>query len=126
MKHTSQFDNIIDWFDWQLNYFSNFIKKELEAKNDSCLFSDQNMTMYEEFDKGFKKTGNCEMKFYIDRIEFIFDQGEIKTMPISMIQTLSPQLRERIEILFENNVLSPGAYSSSSVLTILCSMLSPW
>ena len=41
------------------------------------------------------------MYFYIDRIELFFSQKKKMTLYIKDIETLSPQLRERIEIFYQ-------------------------
>lgn len=98
----SKFDNIIDWYDWQLKYFEDFIQQKIDSSASGIIFSDKNMVFFKEKRNRFMRMGLCIMNFYIDRIELIFKDDKKFIMPISDIQTLSPQLRERIEIFFDN------------------------
>lgn len=100
--HESQFDNINDWYDWQLSYFNHFIEDKVNANYNDVIFSDKNMVLFKEKKNGFRRVGLCDMYFYVDRIEIIFQRGKKMILPIKDIQTLSPQLRERIEILFDD------------------------
>jgi 1-acyl-sn-glycerol-3-phosphate acyltransferase len=100
--HQSKFDNIIDWYDWQFEYFESFIKQKAEASNSAILFSDKNMLVFQENGNGFKRVGKCDMNFFIDRIELNFYNGKQMLLPIKEIQTLSPQLRERIEMTYDD------------------------
>ena len=102
MGHQSKFDNIIDWYDWQLKYFDTFIDEMASGSNEKPVFSDKNMLVFKEKGKGFKRIGKCKMIFYIDRIELHFTEKNKLIMDIKEIQTLSPQLRERIEIQYKD------------------------
>lgn len=102
VNHTSKFDNINDWYDWQLNHFNLFIKEKVDSNYKEVLFSDENMILFKERRRGFRRVGLCDMHFYIDRIEIHFHNGKGMTFLIKEIQTLSPQLRERIEILYDD------------------------
>jgi 1-acyl-sn-glycerol-3-phosphate acyltransferase len=102
------FDNIIDWYDWQLDAFNSFIQSKIregaeEGTGDMSkpLFSDQNMIVLKEKNNGFRRVGVSTMNFYIDRIELVFSQKKKMILFIKDIETLSPQLRERIEIFYE-------------------------
>lgn len=97
--HNSKFDNIIDWFDWQLPLFEKFVYSAIENKSEKAIFSDNSMIVFKENKKGgFNRIGKCDMHFYIDRVEFDFKWRDKMILPIADIHTLSPQLRERIEI----------------------------
>ena len=100
-EHQSKFDNIIDWYDWQLDFFNSYIEGKAETKDPSILFSDENMLVFIEEGKGFKRLGKCKMNFYIDRIELNFYNGKQLILPSDEIQTLRPQLRERIEVFYD-------------------------
>jgi 1-acyl-sn-glycerol-3-phosphate acyltransferase len=101
------FDNIIDWYDWQLTEFSSFIQSKIaehtinKDTEKELLFSDHNMIVLKEKNKGFRRVGVSTMNFYIDRIEFVFSEKKKMIFYIRDIETLSPQLRERIEIFYQ-------------------------
>jgi 1-acyl-sn-glycerol-3-phosphate acyltransferase len=99
----NKFDNIIDWYDWQLEYFRDFIQEKINESSTDILFSDRNMILFKEKNGAFRRKGIVVMNFYLDRIELVFKSKKKLILPISKIQTLSPQLRERIEISFEDN-----------------------
>ncbi len=100
--HQSKFDNIIDWYDWQIEYFDSFINEKISVLDPAILFSDKNMLVFMERGNGFKRLGKCDMNFFIDRIELNFNNGTQMFLPIKEIQTLSPQLRERIEMTYDD------------------------
>jgi 1-acyl-sn-glycerol-3-phosphate acyltransferase len=100
---SESFDNIIDWYDWQLSSFSEFVQEKIDTDSSDLLFSDDNMVLFKEKNNGFRRVGVCSIYFYIDRIEFLMRSGKQIIMPIKNIETLSPQLRERIEISYSNN-----------------------
>jgi hypothetical protein len=103
LGHQSKFDNIIDWYDWQLSYFDSYIDKKSKESADKPVFSDNNMLVFKEKGKGFRRMGKCDMLFFIDRIELHFYNNEKLIMDMKDIQTLSPQLRERIEIQYKDS-----------------------
>jgi 1-acyl-sn-glycerol-3-phosphate acyltransferase len=99
-NNPKSFDNIIDWYDWQVASFSEFVQKQIDIGSKEILFSDHSMIVLKEKNRGFKRIGVGTMHFYIDRIEIEFQKAAKMIMPIGDIQTLSPQLRERIEISY--------------------------
>lgn len=103
--HKTKFDNIIDWYDWQQNYFTSFIQRHIDAGNSDSIFSDDNMKVFKEKNKGFRRVGKCKMYFFIDRIELHYKNGEVEILNLDQIQTLSPQLRERIEITHDGQAI---------------------
>lgn len=102
-KESLIYDNIIDWYDWQLVAFANHIQEKVDTASTDFLFHDDNMVLFKEKNNGFKRIGLCSIYFYTDRIEFLMRSGKQIIMPIQNIETLSPQLRERIEIGYSDN-----------------------
>ena len=56
------------------------------------------MKVFHEKKLGFRRMGLASLHMFIDRIEIRFSNGQTKVMLLNEIETLSPQLRERIEI----------------------------
>jgi hypothetical protein len=71
---TDTFDNLRDWYEWQRLSFEKFIQEHL---------------------------GTATISFYINRLLIRFNDGRQMEMPLDQIQTLNPQLRERIELIFK-------------------------
>ena len=105
ITHESKFDNIIAWSDWQQLYYTTLIEKYLESNSEEALLSDKNMIVFKERNKGFRRVGKCNMQFFRDRIELHYSKGKIEILPLDKIQTLSPQLRERIEIIYDDKAI---------------------
>ncbi len=104
-SHGSKFDNIIAWADWQQVYFTSMVEKYLLESTKEALFFDDNMIVFKEKNLGFNRVGKCSMYFYRDRIELHYSSGKVEILPLNEIQTLSPQLRERIEISYDDKAI---------------------
>lgn len=92
------FDNIRDWFTWQREAFENFVEGHFRKKTFAPLFEDHNMRIHIEADQKFTLIGEASMYFYINRILIKFENGKQMEFRIEDIQTMNPQLRERIEV----------------------------
>ncbi|MCB0651601.1 MAG: 1-acyl-sn-glycerol-3-phosphate acyltransferase [Saprospiraceae bacterium] len=97
------FDNIRDWFDWQRTTFENFIQEQFRRKTYAPLFTDESMEVYRANHEKMEHLGSATISFYINRLLIRFENGKQMEMPIEHIQTLNPQLRERIEIIFKDH-----------------------
>lgn len=97
----SSFDNIRDWFDWQRRHFEKFVTDHYKRKTYAPLFSDENMEVIKEVDNSVEALGSATVFFYINRLVLHFDDGRKMEMPLEDIQTLNPQLKERIEIIYK-------------------------
>jgi 1-acyl-sn-glycerol-3-phosphate acyltransferase len=97
------FDNIRDWFDWQRNSFEKFIQDHYKRKTFVPLFRDDNMEVYQELNEKLEHLGTASISFYINRLLIRYNDGRQIEMPLDQIQTLNPQLRERIELIFKGN-----------------------
>ena len=100
-----KFDNIRDWFNWQAKELRSFIKDQFEKNISEALFYNDKMILFEEEGPDFKEFGKGRLSFYIDSIVFDSIDGNSKELLISDIQTISPQLRERIELFYEGKAL---------------------
>ncbi len=95
------FDNIRDWYEWQRTDFEQFIQGHYKKKTFAPLFKDDNMEIYEEVNDKLEHLGKATISFYINRLLIRFNDGRQMEMPLDQIQTLNPQLRERIELIFK-------------------------
>lgn len=100
-----EFDNIRDWFNWQAIELRKFVKEQFENKATEALFYNDKMVLFEEEGPDFKEFGSGRLSFFIDRIVFESNDGRLKELLISDIQTISPQLRERIELFYNGKAL---------------------
>ena len=98
------FDNISNWYEWQEKELLNLTLERLSTKSTDVIFEDKNMKIYKANSKHkFELLGKADIKFHIDRMEIDFDNGDKKIMYLDKLQTINPQLRERIELIYENN-----------------------
>jgi len=99
------FDNIRDWFNWQKQELRTLVKNGFENKLKSALFYDEKMNFFIEKDLDFKSVGIGRLSFFTDRIVFEPEDSEVIDLLISDIQTISPQLRERIELFYQGKAI---------------------
>ena len=100
-----KFDNIRDWFNWQAMELRKFVRDQYESKSSEALFYNDKMVLFEEEGPDFKEFGVGRLSFYINRIVFESIDGKSKELLITDIQTISPQLRERIELFYNGKAL---------------------
>jgi len=100
-----KFDNIRDWFNWQAKELRKLVRGKFENKSSEAIFYNDKMVLFEEEGPDFKEFGSGRLSFYIDRIVFESIDGNSKELLISDIQTISPQLRERIELFYKGKAL---------------------
>jgi hypothetical protein len=100
------FDNIRDWFNWEKKELRELVHFHFERGTMEALFFDDDMDFFEEEKKGYlKKIGSGRLSFFIDKIVFNIPYGKTIELPISEIQTISPQLKERIELFYDDKAL---------------------
>lgn len=100
-----KFDNIRDWFNWQTKEMRKLIEFHYKKGTTEALFFDDDMDFFEEEGKFLKKVGSGRLSFFIDKIVFNIPYGKTIELPISEIQTISPQLKERIELFYQDKAL---------------------
>jgi hypothetical protein len=99
------FDNIRDWFNWQTKELRNLVQFHLENGTTEALFFDDDMDFFVEEGEYLKKIGTGRLSFFVDKIVFNIPYGKTIELPISEIQTISPQLRERIELFYNDKAM---------------------
>jgi len=99
------FDNIRDWFFWQKSEFIKFISEKIEENKNQIIFEDKKSRVYIESEnkKDLNFTGIADIKLYGDKIIIdYFDKKEKITMNFTDLQTINPQVNERLEIYYKN------------------------
>lgn len=99
------FDNIRDWNIWQQKWLTNLVHDELNRNSEEILFEDINSNIYHTTTAGNPDfIGKANVKLFIDRIEFHFqDNRDTLVMKLEDLQTISPQINERLEIYYNNH-----------------------
>ena len=100
--HSVPLDNPKDWLDWQNKNFVNWVSDNLKNTAESFLFKavDMNIQVAEGQGKMIDK-GLGYIAFYSDRIKIVSQKGE-EDLLHSETTSLSPQFKERIEILYHD------------------------
>lgn len=98
------FDNIRDWNKWQEKWLINYVTNKLNNISDELIFEDINSNIYHTTTNGgLDFIGKADVKLFKDRIEFHFsDNRDNLIMNLDDLQTISPQINERLEIYYKN------------------------
>jgi len=97
------YNQLPDAFALQFTTFSEYIIAQFNNAVSDVLFSEKDMMIYQINEKEmYDLIGVAKLDFYIDRIEAGFENMEKMVFYISEIQSLNPQLRERIEVYYKN------------------------
>ena len=97
------YDNILQAYDQQVQYLTNYINHEIKMNNKNHLFSDNNVLIYKSnVNSDYDLIGKVNLYFYTDRIEAIFLDKESLIFDLDKLQTLNPQLNERIELYYQD------------------------
>jgi len=99
------FDNIRDWYNWQEKWLLDLVKNKLNRKYSDVVFQDANSKIYHSKpEKSLKYIGSANVKLFIDRIELAFDNKESIIFNFNDLQTINPQVNERVEIFYNNEM----------------------
>ena len=98
------FDNIRDWYYWQEKWMAKFVNDRLDNHPNELIFEDLNSEIYHtQSDYKLDYLGNADVKLFPDRIEIRFKNNREKLeFKFEDLQTISPQINERLEIYFQN------------------------
>jgi len=99
------FDNIRDWNKWQEKCLVNYVNDKLNISSNDILFEDKNSNIYHTTTTGNPDfIGKADVKLFVDRLEFHFtDKKEDLVMKLEELQTISPQINERLEIYYNDH-----------------------
>ncbi len=98
------FDNIKDWFNREEEEMLNLISEKIKSGFKDLIFEDKASKVFTE-DENFNMifTGTADIKLYINRIEIDFkDNKENLILNFDDLQTINPQVNERLEIYYKN------------------------
>ncbi len=99
------FDNIRDWFNYEETELLNFINEKLKANFDGVIFEDKASKVYIETEnkKDLIFTGKADIKLFTDKIKIDYiDKKNQIIMNFNDLQTINPQVNERLEIYYKN------------------------
>ena len=99
------FDNISDWFLYEEKELKQFIYDKLKEKYQGVLFEDKASKVYIESSnkKDLIYTGNADIKLFTNKIIINYmDKNEQIIMNFNDLQTINPQVNERLEIYYQN------------------------
>ncbi len=102
---TLHYDNIRDWYNWESKWLLDYVSAKFEAQSKEVILEDKESKIYHTTTMGNPDfIGIADVKLYIDRIEIDFkDSEECMVMKLDELQTISPQINERLEIYFNNH-----------------------
>ena len=98
------FDNIRDWYNWEGKWLVDCVNKMFDEKSKEVVFEDKNSKIYHTTSGGdLDLIGTADIRLFIDRIEIDFkDKDECMIMNFDDLQTISPQINDRLEMYYKN------------------------
>ena len=96
------FDNIRDWFLEEEDFLLKLVKEKLKSNYQGIIFQDTNSDIYySKEDVDLDLIGKADVKLFLNRIEINFiDKDETITLNFDDLQTINPQVNERLEIYY--------------------------
>ena len=96
------FDNIRDWYYWEEKWLINYVNTKYESKSTTVIFEDKNSKFYHSSSSGkMDFIDNVNLKLFINKIEIEFHStGEVREFNFNDLQTINPQINERLEIYY--------------------------
>lgn len=100
---TIYFDNVRDWFSWQEGFFYELISKKYATNFKRELLHDKNSKIYLSKENGdYTFIGEADVLLFSDRIELNFREGKKITFNFDDLQTINPQVNEKLEIYYNH------------------------
>lgn len=98
------FDNIRDWYNWEGKWLVDHVSKIFDQQFKEVIFEDHNSKIYHTTSGGgLDFIGIADIRLFIGRIEIDFkDRDECMIMNFDDLQTISPQVNDRLEIYYNN------------------------
>jgi len=97
------YKNILQAYNQQVEYLTNYVNQQIELKNKNYLFSDNDVLIYKsDVNFDYELIGKGNLYFYIDRIEVVILNQNSLIFNLNKLQTLNPQLNERIELYYQD------------------------
>lgn len=95
------YDNLFDWYNWERDWLEKYIHKAIADESNQPLFVDQNALLFQDQDQKMQPLGEGSAALYLDRILFVYDNGDKMEMLLQEVEALNPQFHERIEIFYK-------------------------
>lgn len=100
---TLHYDNIRDWYNWEEKYLFSLVAKKIKQGSSNSIFTDYGSHIYHsQEDEGLRSKGIADVSLYIDRILITYDDKSEKVLNFNDLQTINPQLAERLEIAYKD------------------------
>ncbi|NOZ46997.1 MAG: 1-acyl-sn-glycerol-3-phosphate acyltransferase [Chlorobi bacterium] len=98
------FDNIRDWYDWEENWLMKFVSDRFDENSNEVIFEDKKSKIYHSYEKdNLNFIDIADVKLFINRIVIDYvNKTEIISLDFDTLQTINPQLQERLEIFYNN------------------------
>ena len=98
------FNNIRDWYNWEEEWLLKNITDKYDKKYNKVIFEDKNSKIFHsKTNSDLLNIGYADVKLYIDKIELDFtDRNQLITLNFNDLQTINPQINERLEIYYNN------------------------
>lgn len=100
------FDNIRDWYNWEEKFLLAYVSARYSENFKGIIFEDLDSRIYHSLSVGnLDLVGIADVQLYIDKIELIFkDRPQNIVFNFNDLQTINPQLNERVELFYDNEV----------------------
>ena len=98
------FDNMRDWFNWQEGYLYKYVQAKFDENSEQVIFEDKaSHIFHSKTNTTLYFIGLADIKLSINRIEIAFiDKNKIIILNFNDLQTINPQVKERLEIYYNN------------------------
>lgn len=97
------YNDIIQAYEQQVSILTNYINNEIKAKNKNHLFFDKDVLIYKSNEnEDYTLIGKADLYFHIEKIEIKFHNKKYLFFDLDKIQTLNPQVNERIELYYQD------------------------
>ncbi|MCB0685852.1 MAG: 1-acyl-sn-glycerol-3-phosphate acyltransferase [Saprospiraceae bacterium] len=98
------YSNIRDWYNWQEKWMFDYVENLYNENSTEIIFVDRSSQIFHSADNGkLLWIGRADILLYLDRIELIFlDREHTITLDIGSLQTINPQVNEKLEIFYRN------------------------
>ncbi len=99
------FDNIQNWFDWEQQELVKLTAEKIIIGFKDIIFEDKASNVYIEAEnkKDLIYSGKADIKLYTDKIIIDYiNKNEKISMSFNDLQTINPQVNERLEIYYKN------------------------
>jgi 1-acyl-sn-glycerol-3-phosphate acyltransferase len=102
-----RFDNVKDWDDWQLENLKRVVDEAKSGNGTEPLFGDANGVIWLGYRREpMKKFKKGTLTLYIDRIEFLANDGELIVHTLDEVHGINVQRDEVMEYYIEDSLFT--------------------